>query len=76
MKKNHVKTLAALVTVARSLQRRNRRARSVVAFSASMLGTALRTAAVISVLWKLGPRRTGRLLAALAGNELARSRRG
>jgi hypothetical protein len=51
-------------------------ARRIVALSASMIGPALRTAAVISLVRKLGARRTGRLLAAAAGRELARSRRG
>jgi hypothetical protein len=76
MKKNHTKTRAELVTAAHRLQRQNRRARRMVAFSTSMIGPALRTAAVISLVRKLGPRRTGRLLAAVAGHELARSRRG
>jgi hypothetical protein len=41
-----------------------------------MIGPALRTAAVISLARKLGPRRTGRLLAAAAaGNKLTRSHR-
>jgi hypothetical protein len=76
MKKNNTETFAELVGAAHHLQRRNRRARRVVAFSTSMIGPALRTAAVISLVRKLGPRKTGRLLAAVAGNELARSRRG
>jgi hypothetical protein len=75
MTKNHAETLAELVAVAHRLQRRNRSARRTVAFSTSMIGPALRTAAVISLVRKLGPRRAGRLLAAVAGNELARSRR-
>jgi hypothetical protein len=75
MKKNHTETLTELMAVAHGLQRRNRRARRIVAFSTTMIGPALRTAAVISLLRKLGARRTGRLLAAVAGSELARSRR-
>ena len=76
MKKNNAETLAELVAAAHGLQRRNRRAGRIVASSARMIGPALRTAAVISLLRKLGPRRAGRLLAAVAGSEIARSRRG
>jgi hypothetical protein len=75
MKKNHAESLAKLVPPAHRMERRNHRARRVAAFSMSMIGPALRTAAVISLVRKLGPRRTGRLLAAVAGSELARSRR-
>jgi hypothetical protein len=69
------KMLAALVAAAHQLQPRRRRARRIVAFSASMIGPALRAAAVVSLVRKLGSRRTGRLLAVAAGNELLRSRR-
>jgi hypothetical protein len=75
MKKNHTETLAGLVAAHR-LHRRNRRARRTGAFLTSMIGPALGTAAVISLVRKLGTQRTGRLLAAVAGHDLARSRRG
>jgi len=44
------------------------------ALSTRMIGHALRTAAVISLARKLGPRRTGRLIAFVAGDRYARSR--
>ncbi|MFL5954656.1 MAG: hypothetical protein ACJ76I_11170 [Gaiellaceae bacterium] len=75
MKKHQNDTLVELVAAAHRLHRRTRRAGRVVSFSMSMIGPALRTAAVISLARRLGPRRTGRLLAAVAGNKLARSRR-
>lgn len=76
MKKNQAEMLAELVSAAHRLKRRNRRARRIAAVWTSVIDPALRMAAVISLVRKLGPRLTGRLLAAAAGNELARSRRG
>jgi hypothetical protein len=72
MKRHQKETLVGLVASAHRLHARDRRARRIVSFSTSMIGPALRTAAVISLVRKLGPRRTGRLLAAVAGNKLAR----
>ena len=76
MKKNQAEMLAELVSAAHRLQRRNRRARRIVAVSTSVISPAIRMAAVISLVRKVGPRQTGHLLAAAAGNELPRSRRG
>lgn len=50
------------------------KARSILTLSARMVGPALRTAAAISLARKLGPRRTGRLIAFVAGDRYARSR--
>jgi hypothetical protein len=75
MKSNHTEARAELTAAAHRLQRRDRRNRRAVAFSMHMFGPAIRAAAVISLVRKLGARRTGRLLVAVAGSELARSRR-
>ena len=75
MTKDAKEPFIELLAGAQRLQRRNRRTRRILALSAGMAGPALRTAAVLSLARKLGARRTGRLIAVVAGAEFARSRK-
>jgi hypothetical protein len=70
MKKDRNSPFTELLVGAQRLQRRNRRARRI----GGVVGTALRMAAAISLFRKLGPRRTGRLIAFAASSELNRAR--